>query len=84
MELLQPCGKQVVSSGYIGLIIFRSIADVDGPKIADTFYHNLFKRTASSGPDTSQAARALHIAVARLRSENVSFVRWVPFIHLGR
>ena len=37
----------------------------------------------SIGPDTTQAARALH-AVAKLRSENVSFARWVPFIHLGR
>jgi hypothetical protein len=72
-----------------GLIIFRSIADVDGPKIADTFYENLFKKhgaiiTDASGPDTTQAAQALHLAVAKLRSENVSFVRWVPFIHLRR
>ena len=36
------------------------------------------------GPDTTQAARALHYAVTKLRSENVSFTRWVPFIHLGR
>jgi hypothetical protein len=38
----------------------------------------------TSGPDTTQAARALHFAVTKLRSENVSFVRLVPFIHLGR
>jgi hypothetical protein len=36
------------------------------------------------GPDTTQAARALHLAVAKLRSKNAAFVRWVPFIHLGR
>ena len=30
-----------------------------------------------------EAARALHLAVTKLRSENVSFARWVPFIHLG-
>jgi hypothetical protein len=68
------------------LIISRSIADIDGPKIADSFYENLFKKCATSqaGPDTAQAARALHLAVAKLRSEKVSFVRWVSFVHLGR
>ena len=35
-------------------------------------------------PDITQAAQALHLAVAKLRAENVSFARWVPFIHLGR
>ena len=65
------------------------MSDVDGPTITDTFYENLFKdyrfiMTNASGPDTSQAARALHVAVTKLRSENASFVRWVPFIHLGR
>jgi len=56
--------------------------------IADTFYENLFKNgstmPADSRPDTTQAARALCLAVAKLCSENVSFLRWVPFIHLGR
>ena len=71
------------------LIVFRSIADVDGPKIADSFYEILFKKygsfaTDNSGPDTTQAASALHLAVAKLRSENASFVCWVPFIHLGK
>jgi len=51
------------------LIVFRSIADVDGPKIADSFYRYLFKehrspRIETSGPDTTQAARALFLAVA--------------------
>ena len=68
---------------------FRSIADADGPKIADSFYEHLFKeynynKMDSVGPDMTQAARALHHAVAKLRSEQVSFARWVPFIHLGR
>ena len=36
------------------------------------------------GPDTTQAAHALHYAIAKLRSENVPFARWVPYIHLGR
>ena len=65
----------------------RSIADADGPKFADSFYEHLFRdynKVDNVGPDTTQAARALHHAVAKLRSENVSFARWVPFIHLGR
>ena len=74
--------------GNIKLIVSRTIADADGPKIADTFYHQLVKEnnsatTESPRPDTTQATQALHVAVAKLRSDNVSFIRWVPFIHLG-
>jgi hypothetical protein len=71
------------------LITLRSISDVDGPKIADTFYEYLFKEngssmTINSPPYTTQASQALHLAVAKLRSEKASFARWVPFVHLGR
>jgi len=71
------------------LIICRSISDSDGPKIAKTFYENIFKEknsalTSDSGLDTTQSAQALHLAVAKLRAENVSLIHWVPFIHLGR
>jgi hypothetical protein len=70
------------------MIIFRSIDDPDGPKIAGVFYEHLFNHnshnTMGSQPDTSQAARALHLAVSKLRTENASFMRWIPFIHLGR
>jgi len=80
-------GATLLFAGFCGVVATMwSIADPDGPKIADTFYEHLFKqKTAdSSRTDTTQAARALHLAVAKLRSENASFVRWVPFIHLGR
>jgi hypothetical protein len=75
--------------GNINLIVSRSIADADGPKIADTFYYELFKENNSATteflrPGSTQAAQALHIAVTKLRSNNVSFMRWVPFIHIGR
>ena len=62
------------------------MCDEDGPKVADTFYENLFPAGADlqgTHPDTTEAARALHVAVAKLRGEGVSFGRWVPFIHLG-
>jgi len=83
-------GATLLFAGFGGVVATMwSIADVDGPKVADSFYENLFKEhgsfaTDDSGPDTVQAARVLHLAVAKLRSENVSFLRWVPFIHLGR
>lgn len=71
------------------LTTYRSIVDEDGPKIADTFYDNLFKSNVQAkveshpNPDTKQAALALHLAVAKLQAEGCSFKRWVPFIHLG-
>ena len=71
----------------------RSTFDVDGPKITGAFYEHLCRTNASTtlnAPepflDVTQAAEALHIAVAKLRSENhdASFAHWVPFIHLGK
>lgn len=87
MELLQQCGKSIILVWNSDLIGFRSISDVDGPKIVDNFYAYLFKEQSTvidTQPDTSQAAHALHFAVTKLRSENVPFARWVPFIHLGK
>ena len=65
------------------------MSDEDGPKVADTFYEYLFKEnnpniTDIVQPDTIHASQALHLAVAKLRSEGASFACWVPFIHLGR
>lgn len=65
--------------------------DCDGPKIADSFYHSLLAagsdvsttNTLDLCPDTTRAARSLHLAVARLRSETPDFARWVPFVHFG-
>jgi hypothetical protein len=63
---------------------------MDGPKIADAFYGHLFQTNQFAisdaphpFPDTNDAARALHLAVIKLRRDKCSFVRWVPFIHLG-
>jgi hypothetical protein len=74
----------------ICLITYRSIYDVDGPEVMDTFYENLFRAKDSTLTNPSQphlndmqAARALHLAVAKLRAKPVSFARWVPFVHLG-
>ncbi|KAF8512788.1 CHAT domain-containing protein [Gautieria morchelliformis] len=77
-------------AGFRGVVgTMWTISDEDGPKVADAFYEYLFRDNSSNAedtfpPDTTQAARALHVAVAKLRAEGVSFKRWVPFIHLGR
>lgn len=66
------------------LTYFRSINDVDGPVVADAFYGYLFRNGPESTPDTTEAAYALHLAVKKLRlNPEVSFRRWVPFIHMG-
>ena len=68
---------------------YRSIADEDGPKIADSFYEYLFRNVTGSAntqayPDTSEAAQALHDAVSKLRLDSqCPFKNWVPFIHMG-
>ncbi|KAJ7606436.1 hypothetical protein B0H17DRAFT_865920, partial [Mycena rosella] len=62
------------------------MADLDGPKIAETFYQHLFKGcdTNTDPPDLTKAAECLHNAVAELRADpNVPFSRWVPFVHYG-
>jgi hypothetical protein len=61
--------------------------DEDGPAIADGFYEELFRGPegkAMPEPDVTKSALALHIAVKKLRSQDVSFRRWVAFIHLGK
>ncbi|PPQ93379.1 hypothetical protein CVT25_007088 [Psilocybe cyanescens] len=61
--------------------------DRDGPTIADAFYREIFRGPdgkLAGEPDVTKSAYALHIAVKELRSRNVSFRRWVPFIHMGK
>jgi len=61
--------------------------DQDGPTIADAFYEELFcgpDGKPAHEPDMTKSALALHLAVKKLCSQNVSFQRWVPFIHLGK
>jgi hypothetical protein len=60
--------------------------DEDGPDIADSFYEFLFRGHTNSAthPKTTDAAVALHQAILKLRAKhNCTFIRWVPFIHMG-
>ncbi|KAJ7246212.1 CHAT domain-containing protein [Mycena rebaudengoi] len=77
-------------AGFRGVVATMwTMADVDGPKIAETFYEHLFKGCDANAdppilPDLTRAAKALHVAVTKLRADpNVSFRRWVPFVHYG-
>ena len=94
----QLCGELVTLADFQAkvLIASRTIYDADSAKVVDSFYEHMFQGNISSGAsqlNTSQAARALHHAVARLRAgtvskkekktKKVSFLRWVPFVHLG-
>jgi CHAT domain-containing protein len=60
-----------------------SIADEDGPILADALYVAL-KRQLEMGAGI-QVGRALHDAVEELRRKvgEDSFARWVPFVHFG-
>ncbi|KAF8978062.1 CHAT domain-containing protein [Cyathus striatus] len=77
-------GATLLFSGFQEVVATMwSIADEDGPIVADTFYEHLFKDHPKK-PNTEAAAEAIHTAITKLRKRGVGFMRWVPFIHLGR
>ncbi|THU81820.1 TPR-like protein, partial [Dendrothele bispora CBS 962.96] len=78
----------MLAVGYPSVIATMwSIGDSDAPLIADKVYANLLGR--HDDPESQKAkltpAYALHEAVKHLRKEvgEMSFVRWVPFVHFG-
>ena len=70
-------------AGYGGVIgTMWSISDELAPDVARNVYAQLFRN--GTRPDYREAARALHGAIGRLRdSGTASFVKWLPFIHVG-
>ncbi|KAI9464725.1 hypothetical protein HD554DRAFT_2121185 [Boletus coccyginus] len=69
-------------AGYSGVIATMwSILDNDAPRVTEDVYKRLFSRDRV--PDSREAAEALHHAIERLRDSGVSFLSWVPFIHVG-
>jgi hypothetical protein len=56
--------------------------DVDGPRIAQRVYHELFAGN-SEIIDPSVVPYALADAVATLRNEGMSPTRWAPYVHHG-
>ncbi|KAJ7831162.1 CHAT domain-containing protein [Mycena leptocephala] len=75
-------GGGFIAAGFQGAIATMwSMSDIDGPFIAKTVYGNLFR--SGQRPRASDAARALQLAVRKMRNAGVPYERWVPFIHLG-
>ncbi|KAJ7203312.1 CHAT domain-containing protein [Mycena pura] len=77
-------------AGFRGVVgTMGNMQDLDGPKVADTFYEYLFKdfdpnTVPPQTLDLTKAAEALHFAVLKLRKEpGMTFCRWVPFVHYG-
>ncbi|KDR71661.1 hypothetical protein GALMADRAFT_75010, partial [Galerina marginata CBS 339.88] len=81
-------GASLLFSGFRRVVATMwEMMDEDGPSIADAFYEEIFRGVDGKPtliPDTTKSARALHMAVQKLRSQKVSFDRWVPFIHMGQ
>ncbi|KAJ7229878.1 CHAT domain-containing protein [Mycena pura] len=74
-------GGGFIAAGFKGAIgTLWSMRDLDGPVVANAVYMHLFR---NGQPKASEAARALQIAVRKLRNEGVPHERWVPFIHMG-
>lgn len=72
----------LIFAGFQGAIgTLWSISDPDGPKIAETVYNHLFPEGGS--PDITHAAKALQMAVDKLRDEGAPYQRWIPYIHIG-
>ncbi|KAJ6564813.1 CHAT domain-containing protein [Mycena capillaripes] len=74
-------GGGFIAAGFQGAIgTLWSMQDSDGPVVANAVYTHLFR---DGQPKASEAARALQIAVRKLRSAGAPPERWVPFIHMG-
>lgn len=70
-------------AGFRGVVgTMWSIHDDQAAFIAKQFYDQMFKDHAAL-PQASEAARALHLAVQRLRKQQAQLAQWVPFIHIG-
>lgn len=70
-------------AGYPSVIATMwSIDDYDATLVADKVYGQLIN---NGKLDSSQVAKALHIAIDALRRkvEEKEFTRWVPYVHIG-
>ncbi|KAJ6506059.1 CHAT domain-containing protein [Mycena vulgaris] len=75
-------GGGFVAAGFRGAIgTMWSMIDEDGPRVAETVYKHLFAE--GQQPQVRDAAKAMQLAVRKLREAGVAYERWVPFIHIG-
>jgi CHAT domain-containing protein len=70
-------------AGYRGVVATMwSIQDELAPEVTEEFYAHIIEE--GKRPDHRKAAEALHASVQRLRKKpGVSFIDWIPFVHLG-
>ncbi|KIM22123.1 hypothetical protein M408DRAFT_36739, partial [Serendipita vermifera MAFF 305830] len=57
-----------------------SIEDEDAPTVTEEVYSRILK---DGVPNRKAAARALQEGVERLKRSGASFLKWVPYIHIG-
>jgi CHAT domain-containing protein len=75
-------GGGFIAAGFRGAIgTMWSMNDNDGPLVAEIVYSHLFRNGQQA--QASDAAEALQLAVNELKKRNVSYERWIPFIHMG-
>ncbi|KAJ7828805.1 CHAT domain-containing protein, partial [Mycena leptocephala] len=75
-------GGGFITAGFQSAIgTMWAMNDSDGPTVAENVYSHLFRE--GQQPTHTDAAEALQLAVKELKSRNVPYERWVPFIHIG-
>ncbi|KAJ7839743.1 CHAT domain-containing protein, partial [Mycena leptocephala] len=75
-------GGGFITAGFQSAIgTLWSMNDSDGLTVAEIVYSHLFRE--GQQPTHTDAAEALQLAVKELKSRNVPYERWVPFIHIG-
>jgi tetratricopeptide (TPR) repeat protein len=73
---LQFCGfRSVVGTLW-------TMADIDGPDVADDFYRYMFREHGNVA-DFRDSATALNFATNEMRKRHVAMDRWVNFVHYG-
>jgi CHAT domain-containing protein len=73
---LQFCGFHSV----VGTL--WSMVDLDGPDVVEEFYKYMFRGTGGT-ENFKDAARAINLATAVMRSRGVPIDRWINFVHIG-
>ncbi|KAJ6575764.1 CHAT domain-containing protein [Mycena vulgaris] len=72
-----------IAAGFRGAVgILWAMRDADGPVVAETVYGHLFGKGGGI-PQVIDVARALQLAVRKMRDAGIPYERWVPFIHMG-
>ncbi|KAJ6541045.1 CHAT domain-containing protein [Mycena vulgaris] len=76
-------GGGFIAAGFRGAVgTLWAMRDADGPVVAGTVYGHLFGKGGGI-PQVIDVARALQLAVRKMRDAGIPYERWVPFIHMG-